>query len=76
MNKSEKVIRKYVESRQSFSWYSDIAEHSIWGFKGAPYKSFSRAIAVVKKVVSEMVSEGKVCISDCEGYQPQVFPLK
>ena len=58
MNKAEKMIRKYIESKKAFfTWKMDIVEHSIWGFKNAPYKNLKRAVTKVNSVIEKMVSE-------------------
>ena len=58
--KSEKLIRNCIMktlSMRLFTWTLEIAEHSIWGFKNAPYKNFVRARNKVNSVIEKMVDE-------------------
>lgn len=73
MNKIEKLIREYVLNTKTFTWNTDIAEHTIWGFKNSPYKTFTRAINKVKSVVAQMEEEGIIVIVPDEGdYQSRI----
>ena len=68
--KSEKLIRNYIMrtlNETAFTWTIDIMEHSIWGFKNAPYKNFIRALNKVNSVVNEMIEEGIVIIDKALG---------
>ena len=78
MTANEKKIKKYILSRTLFTWYSDIAENTIWGFRNAPYKSFTRAMTTVKKVVASLQEEGLVTIEAAyqKNGQPCIYPVK
>lgn len=70
MTKTEEIIRTWVLNNKSFTYYSDIAEHTIWGFKNAPFKNWKRAINKVKDVIYDMCEEGLVNVERGEeGYQ-------
>ena len=63
--KSEKLIKKYiikVINECAFTWTNDVLEHSIWGFKNAPYKNFKKAQNKVNSVIKEMEEEGVIMI--------------
>lgn len=73
---TEKLIRTYIMNHSGFTFYTDIAERTIWGFKGAPYKSFSCTMRAVKRVVATMEKEGAVEVIQSEGCQPAIHPNK
>jgi hypothetical protein len=52
----DKIIN-YVASKP-FTWLSDITEHTIWGFKNAPFKNYKRAFNKVSDVVEELKQDG------------------
>lgn len=65
MNKTEKIIREWTKkqlSKGTFTWNLEICENTIWGFKNAPYKSFTRAIKKVDKIVQKMTDEGIIMV--------------
>lgn len=69
----EKIIN-YIQKTLSdghFTWKTDIMERTIWGFKNAPYKSFSRAKDAVSKILDELLETGVLVVDGDapEGYQ-------
>ena len=71
--KTETAIRNYVQRIHGFTWVTEIAQHTIWGFKGASFKSFNRAVAKVRAVIDQMTAEGLVEVVPYHGYQDQIY---
>ena len=71
MNKSEIKVRNYIinEVNRSFTWDTDIAEHTLWGFKRAPYKTLSRALKTVNKVIDTLVKQEIIIVIDGRVYK-------
>ena len=67
--KHDKLIKDYILNSSSFTWIIDIADHTIWGFKNAPYKNFKRAINKVEKIVDEMLNDDLIEIIDGHIYK-------
>jgi hypothetical protein len=74
--KAEKIVTDWIlNGEYSFTWYTDILEHTIWGFKNAPYKNYERAMKIVKKVVGELSSENIIEVVETEygDLQPAIY---
>ena len=59
LTSKEKVL-DYINNIEPFTWVTDIADHVLWGFKNAPYKSFKKAITFVQKILDELEQDGKL----------------
>jgi len=70
--KSIKLITDYIKEQITFTWESDIIEHTLWGFRSAPYKSFERAKKAVKQVIADLESKGAINVEKVEGYADRI----
>jgi len=67
MTKTDKKITEYILNLKSFSWAGDIADHTLWGFKNAPYKNRQRAINKVNSILGKMLIQKQIIIDFIDG---------
>jgi len=69
LTSKEKVL-DYINNIETFTWVTDVAENTLCGFKGAPYKSWNRAVSFIQKILDELVQEGKLIKEEYTGCLP------
>ena len=60
---TERLVKNYIIRTIKAGyciWMVDIAERTIWGFKGSRYKNFDRAKNVISEILDEMISENSI----------------